>query len=55
MMPGRGNSGLSVRRNFTSDDRISALDMFYRNFAECRYYTAFRMEVNAALATGSHK
>jgi len=55
MMPRRGNAGVAVRRNFTPSERIDALDAFYRNFAEGRYYTAFRMELNAALSRGSYQ
>jgi hypothetical protein len=55
MMPRRGNAGIVVRRNFTSTERINALDAFYRNFAEGRYYAAFRMELRAALSKGSYK
>ena len=50
MMPRRGNAGEAVCRNFTPEERINALDAFYRNFAEGRYYTAYRMELNAARA-----
>jgi len=31
------------------------MDSFYRKFAEGRYYTAFPMELNAALARRSYK
>ena len=44
-----------VRWNFTAEERINALDGFYRSFAEGRYYAAFRMELNAALAEGMFK
>jgi len=52
MMPRRGNAGKVVLLNFTLDERIRALDDFYRNFAEGRYYAAFRMELKAARAKG---
>ena len=34
--------------NFILNERINALDNFYREFGEGRYYPAFRMELNAA-------
>jgi hypothetical protein len=55
MLPRRGNSGATVRRNFTPQERIGALDAFYRTFADGRYYAAFRMELNAALKRGRLK
>jgi len=55
MMPRRGNAGKLVRWNFTPEERINVLDGFYRNFAEGRYYVAFRMELNAAWANGRIK
>jgi hypothetical protein len=55
MMPRRGNAGEVVCRNFTPEERINALDDFYRHFAEGRYYAAFRMELNATMARGSYK
>ena len=51
-MPRRGNARKVVLLNFTLDERIRALDDFYRNFAEGRYYAAFRMELKAARAKG---
>ena len=55
MMPRRGNAGEVVCRNFRPNERINALDEFYRNFAEGRYYAAFRMELKAAIARGRFK
>ena len=55
MMPRRGNAGEVVCRNFTPEERINALDDFYRHFAEGRYYAAFRMELNTAMARRSYK
>jgi len=55
MMPRRGNAGKLVRWNFTPEERLNALNSFYRGFAEGRYYVAFRMELNAALAKGMFK
>jgi hypothetical protein len=52
LMPRRGNAGKLVLRNFTLDERINAMDEFYRKFAEGRYHAAFRMELNAARAKG---
>jgi hypothetical protein len=52
MMPRRGNAGKLVLLNFALAERINALDAFYQNFADGRYYAAFRMELNAAWAKG---
>ncbi|WP_232101926.1 polymorphic toxin-type HINT domain-containing protein [Gimesia chilikensis] len=52
MKPQTGNSGRTVRANFTLQERIDALDEFYSSFVEGRYYPAFRMELNAAKKTG---
>jgi len=54
MMPRRGNAGIAVCRNFTESE-TNALDTFYYNFAEGRYYAAFRMELKAARANGRIK
>jgi hypothetical protein len=52
MLPRRGNPGRAVRRNFTLEERIKAVDDFFRGFADGRFYPAFRMELNAARKAG---
>ena len=52
MFPRRGNSGRHIIRNFTLDERINAIDTFYRNFLNGRFYPAFQMELNAAIKGG---
>lgn len=52
MLPRRGNPGARVRRVFSLDERVQAVDDFYKTFASGRFYPAFRMELNAARKAG---
>lgn len=42
------NPGVRVRQVFSLEERVNAVDSFYRNFAGGRYHASFRMEINAA-------
>ena len=49
MMARRGNPGRVVQREFTQNERVLALESFYKGFENGRYYAPYRMELNATL------
>lgn len=55
MMPRKGNPGSQVRQFFTPQERLNAVDEFYRTFEGGRYYPAYRMEFNATVNTGKFR
>ncbi|MDQ2180187.1 RHS repeat domain-containing protein [Marinifilum sp. D714] len=48
MFARKGNSRAKIKKNFTLEERIQAVDDFYKTFDNGSYYPAFRMELNAA-------
>ena len=55
MLARKGNNGSKIRKNFTLEERINAVDNFYKNFDNGSYYPAFRMELNAAMKANKLK
>ena len=52
MLPKAGQSGDVVRRVFSPQERIAALDQYYRNYNKGEYYRSFLEELSYILSKG---
>jgi hypothetical protein len=52
MMPRRGNSGAEIMKNFTKQERLSALSKFYKQFDGGKYHQNFLSELKVATQKG---
>ena len=52
MLPKKGQNGETVRRIFKPEERLAALDDFYRNYNGGEYYDDFMKELANTLERG---